>query len=693
MLMKDARHSSKTLLLRIARLRFALLSWFAVPSAFVLLLGCSLLGCSLLGCSKDPKGNASPAPSATSASEVRKPAPGLGGATAWLNTPKPIELESLRGHVVVLDFWTYACINCLHVLPDLKRLEKKFAGQPLLIIGVHSGKFDLEKQPAQIRAALQRYGVEHPVAVDSQFEIWNAYGVEAWPTLVFIDARGRIARRFRGEPKLSELENTAQRLLSEAAKRGVLTDKPLDVSQRRAPSSEPLAFPGKVAVSTRKTLAVADTQHHRIIISSHSGKVLDIAGSGMAGSVDAAFESAAFQSPQGLAFSEDGQTLYVADTGNHQLRALDLAKRQVKTLAGTGKKARRMQAGPPLSTPLRSPWALALDGDRLFIAMAGSHQIWTYHLRTKTLERFAGSGAEGLEDGLVGIANFAQPSGLALSERTLYVADAEASAIRAIDLTKNVVTTWVGKGLFEFGDRDGPFDSARLQHPLGVAVTNRGVVVADTFNHELKLLDPKARTVTTLTGGTIAELWEPGGLATFSDGRLLIADTNNHRLRVFDPKRKALSDFELRGLEPPTTQGLVVAKTSREKAAPKAVVKLKASGRLGPGAGTLLIDFKAPKSGKLTAGAPLQVSANAHGMQFKKAISKPLDPKDLPVRLPVQVGKNAQGPIEVDLSYYWCTTQDQAVCRPERVTLLIDVELSGASVSREARVEYRPSPH
>jgi sugar lactone lactonase YvrE len=287
-----------------------------------------------------------------------------------------------------------------------------------------------------------------------------------------------------------------------------------------------------------------------------NGKKLDVAGAGSPGKTGGAFEKAQFDDPQGMALSADGNILYVADRRNHMIRALDLKARTVTTIAGTGEQDRdRTESGPALERGLNSPWALYLDGDRLFIAMAGHHQIWTLDLKEKTLEPYAGDGRENIKDGPLFAARFAQPSGLTSDGKYLYVADPEVSAIRKVPMNgKGRVETLVGEGLFEFGDIDGPGKDARLQHAIGVAYHNGAVYVADTYNNKIKTIDLKSGDVATFLGGPEKKgeerlFNEPAGLSIAGE-KLFVADTNAHRIRIIDLKTKAVSTLDLKGVEP-----------------------------------------------------------------------------------------------------------------------------------------------
>jgi DNA-binding beta-propeller fold protein YncE len=471
-------------------------------------------------------------------------APELDGAVAWLNTPAAITLAQLRGKIVLLDFWTYGCINCQHVLADLHRLQAKFA-DVLVVIGIHAAKFDNERSTENIRRTLQRLGIRYPVANDAHFAIWQAYTVRAWPTQVLIDPRGYVVGTATGEGHSAQLEEVIEAVATVFAEQGTLDRTPRPLSIEPTPPVGTLAFPGKVLVDEAGArLFVADTGHHRIVEASLDGGIVRVFGDGSAGREDATAEAARFHSPQGMAV--DGATLWVADAGNHLIRRVDLESGRVSTAAGTGRQAMWQQSdgGAALEISLNSPWDLAHDGRLLFVAMAGPHQLWLLDAGRKMVIRYAGTGAEGRHDGHVDEAAFAQPSGLALVGRELYVADAEANIVRAVALPPmNLVRTLAGGDLFEFGDVDGVGDAARLQHPLGLCSVVDGVLVADTYNHRLRHLDPVTGRVQRWAGSgrpghvdgaaATACFYEPGGLS--ATGRhVYVADTNNHAVRVVD---------------------------------------------------------------------------------------------------------------------------------------------------------------
>ncbi len=471
-------------------------------------------------------------------------APEFPNGMEWLNTDgRPVRLADLRGKMVLLDFWTYCCINCMHVIPDLKRLEAKYPNE-LVVIGVHSAKFLNERDTENIRQAILRYGLEHPVVNDDEFRIWRTYGVRSWPTLILIDPEGNVVASYSGEGNYDEIDGQLDAEIKLFRKQGKLNETPFKAILEKLPAgSGHLEFPGKVlADAGGKRLFISDSGHNRIVITDLDGNVLDVAGSGEEGASDGTFEKAGFFHPQGMVLSEDGNTLYVADTENHLIRSLDFTKKTVTTIAGTGQQGSYFSAGG-LGTKagINSPWDLALLGNYLYIAMAGRHQIWVMDLTSTLLEPYAGNGREGIQDGTLDRSEMAQPSGISTDGSKLYVADSETSSIREIDTETGRVRTIVGRGLFDFGDSDGGGGEVRLQHPLGVVYRDGLLYVADTYNHKIKVIDPSKDTSNTYLGsgeaghkdGNVSEFYEPGGIA-FADDKFFIADTNNHVIRVAD---------------------------------------------------------------------------------------------------------------------------------------------------------------
>jgi thiol-disulfide isomerase/thioredoxin len=512
----------------------------------------------------------------TSASQPKVRAPELVGRGGWINTGEAaLSLTELRGKIVLLDFWTFCCVNCLHVLDELRELEERFS-DVLVIVGVHSPKFVHEADHEALIAAVERYAVAHPVIDDPDLTTWSQYAVRAWPTLSLIDPEGYVVAQLSGEGHAHALERMIEQLISEHDAKGTLRrgDSPYV-----APTYEPtdLRHPGKALRIPDGTVLVADTSRHSLVVmNAHGdgpagGLVLGRIGSGVRGFVDGPAIDAQFNEPNGIVLLPDdiaasfGYDLVVADTVNHALRGVRFEDGAVTTIAGTGKQWMQGDAtnGPALATPLSSPWDVAWFNDRIYIAMAGEHRLWSFDPRTSMVRVEAGTSQEGLVDGPAATAWFAQPSALAVDENaevpTLWIIDSETSALRR--LSNGIVTTHIGRGLFDFGHVDGPATDALLQHPLGVAVLPDGsVAIADAYNGAVRRYDPQTDTVTTLATG----LAEPADVIVLpneelADGTrgalLLVVESNAHRVtRVPVPaEARTMSGGSFRTQRPPMT--------------------------------------------------------------------------------------------------------------------------------------------
>jgi thiol-disulfide isomerase/thioredoxin len=460
-------------------------------------------------------------------------APELTGR-GWLNTGgRRLTLEELRGRIVVLDFWTFCCVNCLHVLDELRPLEEKYADS-LVLIGVHSPKFEHEADADALAAAVERYAVHHPVLDDPELATWQAYTARAWPTLVVIDPEGYIVASMSGEGHAHGLSVLIEELIAEHTVKGTLRqgDSPYAAPP---PPETALRFPGKAAVLPDGSFLVSDTAHHEVV-QLEADLVTERARFGGPGVLN---------EPQGVlalpveTAARVGYDVVVADSVNHQVKGLRLADGSFTVLAGTGRQLReRSGSGPALKQDLSTPWDVAWFIDRVVIAMAGTHQLWALHLAAdpadNTVAVLGGTSSEGIRDGAADEAWFAQPSGLAASAdgRRLWVADSETSALRSLDLTDEgfVVQTHVGQGLFDFGHRDGAAEQALMQHPLGVSVLPDGsVAVSDTYNGAIRRFDPVAREVSTLATG----LREPSDAVVETDEggtRLVVVESAAHQL-------------------------------------------------------------------------------------------------------------------------------------------------------------------
>ena len=470
----------------------------------------------------------------------------------WLNTGgKELDLASLKGKIVVLDFWTFCCINCLHVLDELRPLEEEYA-DVLVTIGVHSPKFEHEAKEEALVAAVERYEINHPVLDDPNLETWQAYTARAWPTLIVIDPEGYIVAHLAGEGHANGLGVLIEELIAEHEAKGTL-HRGQGPFVPPEPVSRTLRFPGKANELADGSFLVVDSGHHRLVrLDNDLETVLATYGSGVKGFADGSAEQAQFNEPQGVTQLSDelaaklGYHAVVADTVNHRLRSLNLETGKVGTLAGNGVQRlldadfTREDDGSPLNEALSSPWDVHFHQESgiVVIAMAGTHQIFHYDPVANKIGVLAGNGLEGLQDGAPEEAWFAQPSGLAEDkDGAVWVADSETSALRKLTITgtgidtRATTETAIGTGLFDFGFRDGAAADARLQHPLGVEVLPDGsIAIADTYNGAIRRYNPAKQEVSTLTRG----LNEPADIliTAGADGTamLLVSETNAHQL-------------------------------------------------------------------------------------------------------------------------------------------------------------------
>jgi DNA-binding beta-propeller fold protein YncE len=437
----------------------------------------------------------------------------------------------------------------------LKKLEKTYQ-QELVVLGVHSAKFDTEKITDSIRQAVLRHDIQHPVVNDAEMTIWRNYAIRSWPTLVLIDPEGYVVGAVQGEGQFGPLEEAIKATIATHRARGTLDETPKRFKPEAQPDT-PLRFPGKIAATLDPPrLYISDTGNHRIIASDLEGTVLWTVGTGTPGWTDGAGSGAQFREPQGL-FAH-GNTLWVADTENHAIRAIDLTTRAVSTIAGIGTQVYLPTGGAGRTTGLNSPWDVVFDPKRnaLFIAIAGQHQIWAYDFKSQAVAPFAGDRAERLKDGSLSSASFNQPSGLSLAGDMLYVADSEVSGVRAIDLKTKRVRTLTGTGLFDWGDVDGVGTAAKLQHVLHVTASADGTLlfIADAYNDKVKVMNLATAAITTLAGDgthgatdTPARFYEPAGLAV-AGAKLYVADTNNHAIRVVDLADGSVTTLSLTGV-------------------------------------------------------------------------------------------------------------------------------------------------
>ena len=512
----------------------------------------------------------------------------------WVNTDGRVRMEDLRGKYVIVDFWTSCCLNCFHVLAELDKVKDKYPGE-VVVVGIHAGKFTNEKDSQNVLEAIERYGISHPVANDADHRYAKKMAIIFWPTVFIVTPDGQLVMIVRNEITSERMSEIIDQGIGYFREKGQIDKTPLHLKVAKATDAKtPLRFPGEVlADEDTNRLFIADSGHNRIIICTLSGELIDVVGCGKVGSNDGSYETATFHFPHGMALHENN--LFVADSRNHLIRAINLQTRKVSTVAGTGNIADsnnpfpqqdgyKRWTGDPLKTDLKSPWSLLVHSKDLYIAMAGSHQIWHMPLDGSFIGPFAGNGREDVVDDVylpsapfeLDAASFGQPMGITRSFQTMYVADAEGNSIRQVPLRMGgKVQTLLGTDhmpdgrLFNYGDVNGGYKIAKFQHPRDVEFFVDRIFVADTFNNKIKVItggiDSLAREnckledfVGTGAAGNSdepgAEMFnEPGGISA-TGSQLFVADTNNHSVRVIDIFNRKTSTLATPGLKPPVIE-------------------------------------------------------------------------------------------------------------------------------------------
>lgn len=580
----------------------------------------------------------------------------------------------------------------MHLLPVLGELEEKRRGDPVVVIGVHSAKFEAENDPARVREAMARYGVRHPVIIDRGYRIWQSYAIRSWPTLAVVRPDGTLAAIAPGEADLESLDACVGKVLDEAREDGTLARSAFRAEAPPLEAPGILAFPGKVIALAGGRIAVSDSGHHRIVLLDLEGRVERVIGSGVPGLSDGPAIEARFNHPQGLAFDPAADTLLVADTGNHAIRAVHLGRRVVRTLAGTGELGRGVPRGaaPARDIALRSPWDLVVAGDYLLIAIAGAHQVWAFERQEGVIGVLAGSGREAIEDGAFALAAFAQPSGLALAGTRLYLADSETSAVRYLDLDMGEVRTLVGTGLFDFGDRDGPAGTALLQHPVGIAHGPAGLLVADTYNNKIKAVDVTRGEVRTFfaADGEIG-LREPAGLCQLEDGRVVVADTNNHRLVLVSADGRSARALEVHGAP-------AAARIGPAASGDEAGLSVLETATVGLGDVTLRLRLDPPEGFELAQGSRVSVIVSATAPLVAPGEDQGFAVEGSRRAVPVMLRSRAEvgeSVVDVRVEAVVCGRGDGAACWPVRSAYRqpLRIVAADAPVTVEARLRL-PAP-
>lgn len=621
-------------------------------------------------------------------------APDFDPSLTWLGAAAPVSLRDLRGHVVILDFFTSCCVNCMHVAPLLHRLESRFEGQPVVVLGVHTGKFDHEQEPAVVQAAMDRMRIRHPVLVDEEMRTWHAFAVRSWPTLVVVRPDGTIAAVAPGEPDEASLHALITSELDRARARGHLAREPRSLHSAHPQTAAGFRFPAKVARSQAGLVAVSDTGNARVIVWDSLGALLTVVGPGL--EVDAPLDE-----PQGLVF--DGEdVLVIADARTHTIVEVSLAQKAARVVAGTGRmgtESLSFGATAACGTALRSPWDVAVFGDRLVVAMSGSHQVAVVDRAAGTVRALAGTGAESRLDGAGTAATFSQPNGLVRVNDDVLLIDSESSSLRAVHVETGATRTLIAGSLFTWGDADGNFGEAQLQHPTGIAYDGTHLLaICDTYNGKLKLADLRTGTIRTLVSG----LHEPSGAAFLPGSReLLVADGNGHRVAL------VRLDGTLRPspfAAPAVTARAVTSAVALE--APSDVVRffdevLHVSAHAAPGPVHLTVIVTAGGRHHFAPGAPYAVTVEVTRRSdlvipsFTQARGVIPDSGSLAIDLSLAVSLSGMEPVASELvlrvqSMACGERDDAAVCEPFtgwwRVPLVIGANGSSSLVAQASSV-------
>ncbi len=470
----------------------------------------------------------------------------------WLNLSRPLEIPDLKDRIILLDFWNYACVSCVQSLPEIKKLENQF-GSKLLIIGVHSAKFNNEKDLSAVKKAVLKHDITYPVINDSKLEIWNNFKINALPTFVLINPHGNIFKTYIGENELVKIKGDIKKLIDKF--KFEINRNPLPVRLEKFISIKNiLDFPTKLEYVAdfsynshhSPAILIANTGGNNIIASSLSGNIVAKIGSGIAGFVDGDFDQASFKSPKGLIYQAD--KIYLADTANNALREIDLKLGKVKTLIGSGNVGEKIAIdNKPLEAKnidLASPTDIEFfpDKNNIAIANSGTNQILSYNIKNQTISVLAGDGFEGVLDGKYPKNSLAQTSDMSVFGRKLYFVDASSSSLRVLEEDGNLKTL-IGKDLNFFGHQNGNKSVAKMQHPLGLIVDDTGAYISDSFNHTIRKYDFASNQISDLSGKqkkgdgigleNLTQFDEPDGIISVL-GNFYIADSNNNRIVILN---------------------------------------------------------------------------------------------------------------------------------------------------------------
>jgi thiol-disulfide isomerase/thioredoxin len=635
-------------------------------------------------------------------------APDFPDNVQWVNVDAPLTWEALRGKIVILDFWTYGCINCIHMIPILRQLEEKYP-EELVVIGIHSAKFENEGETENIEQIVQRYDLQHPVVNDQRFQVWQMFGARAWPTLMVVDPRGNVLASQAGEIPFEAFDPLVAGMIDYFDSLGEINREPIELALEGAgmPTGA-LSFPGKVLADVAgNRLFIADSNHHRIVIADLTTyEVLDVIGTGQRGFVDGDYAEATFDQPQGMALKDE--MLYVADVNNHAIRVVDLGSQEVTTLAGTGVMGRGgVRPGftmtDLLATDLRSPWDVEFgEGNLLYIAMAGTHQIWEIDLDTSLMQVSVGNGREAALNSSPTNSELAQPSGMFYRDGRLYFADSESSTVRVADFNDDQVATISGtneNNLFDFGDVDGELGTSRLQHALGVTGSPDGLIyVADTYNSKIKTVTADNLTTTVFGlsgnggyvdgGADVAQFDEPGGLeyVELADGRrvLFVADTNNHVVRLIDLDTNLVSTLMFAN---PEALQIAQQLTLLGSSSPVDGELVLDEQTLAAGEGQIVFTLNMPEGYKINDLAPSTVEWGDSGgtVEFAAdALNIVIEENEVSIPVTLLAG---EGVLRGEVTIFYCEAVNESLCFVDQFTLEAPLTVNADGDSEELHIE------
>jgi DNA-binding beta-propeller fold protein YncE len=611
----------------------------------------------------------------------------------------------------------------MHILPDLSYLEKKYVDQPFTVVGVHSAKFDNEKDSSAIRSAVLRYDVTHPVVNDGDMIMWRDLGVSSWPTLMVLSPKGKVIAQLAGEGHRKDLDDLVQAALNYYGEKQSLDYRPVPVALEKNKdarlAASPLKFPGKLATDlANQRLFISDSNNHRIVVTDLDGNfILQVGGGGGEGFRDGSFEYAAFNRPQGLTYNPTKNVLYVADTENHAVREIDFVNESVKTLAGNGEKGSDYKGGKKgLAQVLNSPWDVCLDSNYgvLYVALAGQHQIWQINLSDGIARVFSGDGYERNLNGKNGSSSsYAQPSGLSLGSdsKDILIADSESSSVRSMDLKTGGSRILAGgdplfaENLFKFGDKDGPGSKALLQHPLGVLNGADGLIyIADSYNHKVKVMEKGSQKVTSIAGtgkagfkdgkGLSAQLSEPAGLAQGPNGTLYVADTNNSLIRVLDVSAKGtptIKTLELKGIPAPSASPVTAPRRLRRRLSPDTeIVKV---APISSTSGDLQLEIKLPSEFHFTTEAQSKFEADVEqdsGVSIVPASGNIGPDGRAKLQFSRIPGSSNSGNTRISCKVYYC--QEDAVCLYKALSFEVPFTAEQEEIPQSVSISYLVQP-